>query len=173
MILRLRERGDTIIEVLVAIAIVAAVLGSVFVTMNRGTYNARQSQEHEEALKYAESQVELLGTYLADHNQSAIALGSKFCFNRSTFALRQMSALVNEADYGNFVADCVIDGTGFDYHMSIWHKQQDTYYAYVTWDGPTGAKEQVSLVYRMAKVTDLGTPPYVAIHKPLLWGGAV
>lgn len=57
------ERGDTIVEVLIAIAIVGLVLASAYATSNRSTLNIQDAQERSEALKLAQSQIELMRTY--------------------------------------------------------------------------------------------------------------
>lgn len=55
-----KQAGDTIIEVLFAMSIVGIVLGSAFGMMNLATKTGRSAQERTEALKVAESQLELL-----------------------------------------------------------------------------------------------------------------
>jgi Tfp pilus assembly protein PilV len=54
------EAGDTIVEVLVAIVIVATILGGAYVTASHSLLNVRESQERGEALNLAEGQVEAL-----------------------------------------------------------------------------------------------------------------
>lgn len=54
------QNGDTIVEVMMAIAIVSAVLVGAFVATNRSSQTTRTAQERGEALKWAEAQVELL-----------------------------------------------------------------------------------------------------------------
>lgn len=54
------ESGDTIVEVLVAIVIVATILGGAYATANRSLLATRESQERGEALTLAEGQVEAL-----------------------------------------------------------------------------------------------------------------
>lgn len=54
----LNDAGDTIIEVLVCIAVVSTVLGGAFVTIRQSQVGVRNSQEHAEALKLVESQLE-------------------------------------------------------------------------------------------------------------------
>lgn len=53
------QRGDTIIEVLLAMSIVGMVLGASFGIANRSTQIGQDAQERTEALKLAETQVEL------------------------------------------------------------------------------------------------------------------
>ena len=52
------ERGDTIVEVLISIAVVSMVLAGAFVVTNRSLQATRSSQERSIALKLAESQLE-------------------------------------------------------------------------------------------------------------------
>ncbi len=52
------KRGDTIVEVLLAIAIVSAVLAGAYVTTNRSLRVGRDAQEASEALELAEGQIE-------------------------------------------------------------------------------------------------------------------
>ena len=52
------QRGDTIVEVLISMLIVSIVLAGAYVTVNKAAIGVRNSQEHAEALKLAQSQVE-------------------------------------------------------------------------------------------------------------------
>jgi type II secretory pathway pseudopilin PulG len=52
------EAGDTIVEVLISIAVVSVVLAGAFVVTNRSLQATRSSQERSIALKLAESQLE-------------------------------------------------------------------------------------------------------------------
>jgi len=54
------QRGDTIVEVLIAMAVLGLVLASSFAIANRSYATGLNAQERNEALKIAESQVELL-----------------------------------------------------------------------------------------------------------------
>jgi prepilin-type N-terminal cleavage/methylation domain-containing protein len=55
-----KQRGDTIVEVLVAVAIISSVLGLAYATMNRNLQSIRDNQERTEASKLAQGQIELL-----------------------------------------------------------------------------------------------------------------
>jgi prepilin-type N-terminal cleavage/methylation domain-containing protein len=55
-----RERGDTLVEVMVAIVIVATVIGGAYVVSNRSLQSTRSAQERSSALKLAEAQLEQL-----------------------------------------------------------------------------------------------------------------
>jgi type II secretory pathway pseudopilin PulG len=68
---KLTERGDTIVEVLIAIAVVSLVLGGAFVTTNKSLQSTRDSQERGNAFKLVESQVERIKN-IAATNPDAI-----------------------------------------------------------------------------------------------------
>lgn len=64
------ERGDTMVEVLIAIAVVSLVLGGAYVTTNNSLQSARAAQERSIALKLAESQIEQIKGIAGDPTRS-------------------------------------------------------------------------------------------------------
>jgi prepilin-type N-terminal cleavage/methylation domain-containing protein len=58
--LRHGQRGDTIVEVLIAMAIISLVLTAAYVTSNRNTILIQSSQEREQAQRLVEGQIEML-----------------------------------------------------------------------------------------------------------------
>jgi prepilin-type N-terminal cleavage/methylation domain-containing protein len=81
MMKKLTQQGDTIIEVLVVIAIVALVLGGAYASARRSFITTQQTQERSEAAKYSEEQLERLRV-AADDPDNAIfgsAGSSAFC----------------------------------------------------------------------------------------------
>lgn len=87
---RYTERGDTIVEVLITIAIVSLVLGGAYVTTNRSLLATRSAQERSIALKLAESQIERLKSIIAA-NPSLIFGGTA----PSTFCISNTNTVVN------------------------------------------------------------------------------
>lgn len=77
--LQLGQRGDTIVEVLVCIAVVSLILAGAFVTTHRSSTGVRNSQEHAEALKLIQSQVEQLRANASDGDKSVFTKGAPFC----------------------------------------------------------------------------------------------
>lgn len=75
--LSLRQRGDTIVEVMIAIAIVSLVLATAYGVTNRNTIAMQASQEQEQAQHLVESQIEALRTA-----GGIVANGD--CFNGTT-----------------------------------------------------------------------------------------
>lgn len=79
----LKQQGETIVEVLIAVAVIGMTLGGAFVTTNRNIQASRNTEERSAALKIAESQIEQLKT-LATNNPTKIfvdALPGEFCLN--------------------------------------------------------------------------------------------
>jgi prepilin-type N-terminal cleavage/methylation domain-containing protein len=54
------QRGDTIVEVLIAVALLAVILTGAYVTSNNSLRAERDSQEHAEAVTLAQAQIESL-----------------------------------------------------------------------------------------------------------------
>lgn len=54
----INSRGDTIVEVLIAITVMSSILGGAFVSARRSTNATRASQERVEALTIAQGQLE-------------------------------------------------------------------------------------------------------------------
>lgn len=79
----LKQSGDTIIEVLIAMTVIGMVLGASFAIANRATLTGRAAQERTEALKLAESQLELLKVYAKDPSFNG-GLFSSFCIDQAT-----------------------------------------------------------------------------------------
>lgn len=127
--------GDTIVEVLIAIAIISAVLGSAYAITNRNVENSQQAQEHSQALKVAESQLEQLRSYANAGND--ISTINNFCMN-------------NGGVKANTDPLCkVSDNPGDNRYAASITNSSNTFTASITWNGPTGGNDQVSLVYKV------------------------
>ena len=86
-----RERGDTIVEVLICLAVLGLVLGGAYVTANRNSLANRSAQERLEAVKLAEAQIERLRTAVqADSALLNRTVG--FCLPSDTAALTPVAA---------------------------------------------------------------------------------
>lgn len=153
MRLRSKQAGDTIVEVLIAMAVAAGVLASSYSVVNRTMANARQAQEHSEALEIASKQIEyiavLAGTTGATDLYDNIPVYN--CVGKDTGLLVPQpllttATLSNESKY---VSACVTDGsvpylTAFSYDMAAKH-----FTVSVTWASVTGhGNDQVKLVYK-------------------------
>jgi type II secretory pathway pseudopilin PulG len=100
---RLSQRGDTIVEVLIAMLVVSTVLGGAFVTSNQSQLEVRNSQEHAEALKLIESQLEAVRADATSSSPTVFTASTPFCMynNSAVSATTQPTA-----------ADCEQDASG-------------------------------------------------------------
>lgn len=121
----MNQRGETIVEVLIAIAVIGSVLGSAYAIVSRNTKSYQQASEHTEALKIAESQLE----YLRKSPQN----GSSFCFNNSGTV---QGAPCPFGPDGRYEVTVTRDST------------TNTFTSAVEWDGINGGTDRVSLSYR-------------------------
>lgn len=143
----LGSRGDTIVEVLLAIAVASAVLGGAYVSANRSLNGTRQAQERAEAVKFVEGQLERLKEVAKTDTTVFNTPPNPFCITEtSTPSGVQLNRVVS-GDPG------CRQGTDGRYALQI---QRDTsggtttFTASARWDRVGGGgQDQVILVYRM------------------------
>jgi len=75
-----QDRGDTLIEVMVALSVVGISLAAGIGLANEAARTGRSAQERTEALKVAESQVERAKAFLATNNTVTTGV-TPFCMN--------------------------------------------------------------------------------------------
>lgn len=139
------ETGDTIIEVLIAIAVVSSVLAITYATMNRNLLLTRASQERTEAAKLAQGQIESLRQYGA-----AVAPSGSFCFKSDgsveNVATGSPTVALSDDDWANYTDQCTVDEL---YHLAVTTEDSKTFKLYVRWDRVTGkSRDEVRMVYR-------------------------
>jgi Tfp pilus assembly protein PilV len=159
MRLRRHSTGDTIVEVLIAMTVVAGVLGASYTVVNRTMANARQAQEHTEALQVANKQTEYIATLAASDSAADLYDDTHTpqfnCADKDSGALVQQPALRNPSSDAEaaYAAGCVSDGpvhylTAFEY-VTPGMASKNYFKVYVTWASVTGhGNDQVTLVYR-------------------------
>ncbi len=131
---KLSSKGDTIVEVLIAIAIVSVVLAGAFAATRRSANATRTAQEQGEALKLAESQVELIKGAASSGNPNVISTND-FCIIAATASLSPTN-------------NCVTNN-GIDYTTVVTHVAgTKDFVTKVTWDGLSGVTNSVELDYR-------------------------
>jgi type II secretory pathway pseudopilin PulG len=146
---RLSQAGDTIIEVLICIGVVSLILGGAFVTTRNSQIGVRDSQEHAEALKLVESQIEQLRADAAGDGK-IIAFGTPFCmYNQEPV----------DAATAPTSADCVQNNADQPttnqpaYHLTVDRANSNGGYLFTVqawWFSVTGnGKAQESMVYRL------------------------
>lgn len=101
------QRGDTIVEVLIAVAVVAVVLAGAYVATNRSLLTTRSSQERVNALKLAEAQIEQIKG-LADSQPEVLFTAAGSDASPNPFCIAKESGLPVAADD----EACVVDLAG-------------------------------------------------------------
>jgi type II secretory pathway pseudopilin PulG len=163
---KLYSRGDTIVEVLIAIAIVSLILAGAFVTVNRSMLNGRQAQERGEAIKYAETQLERLKEAGKDASSFVYTENWPFCFSDTSGVPITFTANIPERDSDDLAsstyAGCQTGNIPGYYNMSIERQGSNTFVARVRWNSVTGnGVEEVRFVYGFYDEALFGvaTPP--------------
>jgi Tfp pilus assembly protein PilV len=83
---QISQAGDTIVEVVIAVAIVSTILAGAFTVTNRSTIAVRDSEEHAQALQLLQGQVELL-RHMASISSASLpnSLSVPFCLTTGGF----------------------------------------------------------------------------------------
>jgi type II secretory pathway pseudopilin PulG len=82
---KLRQGGDTIVEVMVVLAVLGLALSIAYATANRSLLNLRQAEENSTATQLAQSQVEALSTMIANPpGPTNIFQSTPFCISSGT-----------------------------------------------------------------------------------------
>jgi type II secretory pathway pseudopilin PulG len=142
--IRLTSRGDTIIEVLLSIAIVSAALGGAYVSSNRSLANARQSQERSEALVVGQQQLEALKVLTSDSSSGVYTPPNNFCIIISPTPHKQLLPSPN----------CAF-GTGQRYQAAIQYvrvigpPEERNFTISITWERFGGGNDAIQLNYRV------------------------
>lgn len=140
----LSERGDTIVEVLISIAVISMVLGGAFVTSHKSLQNTRDAGERSSALKLAESQLEQI-KYLSA-NQPDVLFGT---------SVPVSYCLVSNVAYVSSGAQCRVNSGGSPttaepvYNLAV-TRSVNTFTVRATWQGTGGSPSAnaVELRYR-------------------------
>jgi prepilin-type N-terminal cleavage/methylation domain-containing protein len=80
---KLTQRGDTLVEVLIAIAVISSVLAGAYVVTNKSLTSSRDAQERGNALKLSEGQLERVKTVVTTNPDAIFGLTAPnpFCIN--------------------------------------------------------------------------------------------
>ncbi len=146
-----RQKGDTIVEVLIAIAVVSSVLGIAYGTMSRNLQIMRTNQERTEASRLGQGQMEMLKALWGSDQQAIISQGNAgFCLDGGALRLLDGGAPAANSendDLGGYRDECVSSGL---YRIGV--KGDPTtrvYRVYVRWDALGGTRSQVITAYRL------------------------
>ncbi|MDQ2973687.1 MAG: prepilin-type N-terminal cleavage/methylation domain-containing protein [bacterium] len=130
------KRGDTIIEVMLSMAIIGLVLAAAYTTASTNLRTSRFTQERTEALKVAESQIEFMKSLEDVNRTNLFTQGTDFCLSASSVPVFQPggSAACTRGFYSYFI-----------------QRSGDIFITIVRWTPPGGIdsnKAEVKLTYR-------------------------
>lgn len=131
------ERGDTIIEVMVSLAVLALAFSISFATANKSLLAARNAQEHSEALQYLASQVELARIKATD--PALYSTPGAFCFDTQAGATN--GAIVSPVN-----SICTIGAIGYNVKV-VDTGVQDIFMFTVDWKGVGNFATQHETIY--------------------------
>jgi Tfp pilus assembly protein PilV len=153
----LSQRGDTIVEVLLAMTVLALIVGASTVLANRSTRSLQQTKEGAAAQRIAQGQLEYLKAYvrtLVDKNIGAeVALKTPFCMvaqSGSGTDVHEPVSATDEACQGN-----PDDPARYRTVITVTQITPGAYNARVTvqWDGATVETGNINVDYRIYNVT--------------------
>lgn len=148
------EQGDTIVEVLIAIAILGVVLAIAFSTMNRNIAVMRTNQERTEAAKIAQGQLESL-KILSGANPTALGsqAGNPFCLVGTTIQPQSSGVPAADAesdDFSLYNASCRNNFYNFVVRRDAADATNRTYEVMVRWDAiSTETRQEVRMYYKV------------------------
>jgi prepilin-type N-terminal cleavage/methylation domain-containing protein len=154
--LRRASAGDTLIEVMLAMAVIAISLASAYSLAGKTIQAGQQSQERSEALKVAEGQVEFIRAAAAKSRPTAFVTSPVFCLTgidartNTGQAARPPLDTDNFAQYGTCVA-----GPDGRYKIGVSYASapmsgvdQDQFIITVRWDRLGGGRDEVQILYK-------------------------
>lgn len=132
------KKGDTIVEVLIALAVLSLAFAISYATANSAIINSQNTQEHTLALQYIDSQIEKLRFVATNPQQNIVpsaefnatnTSNDSFClyFNslKTDLLMSNSFNLPTFTKYGqinsslSFPSACKISGGGFNYYVAI------------------------------------------------------
>jgi type II secretory pathway pseudopilin PulG len=151
--------GDTIVEVMIVLAVLGLAISIAYATANRSLLNARQAQETSTATELVQSQVEILRSMapnLATDATHYVYQTTLFCIDSSSTIQAGFTG-TNVYDYSIYPnpplpapqQPCVDNNL---YHISIsWdNATDDTFTVKAIWDDVLGeGQDSVTLIYRV------------------------
>ena len=136
--------GDTIVEVMVVLAILGMALGVSYATANRSLLDARQAQENSQATELVQAQIEALRTL-----SSATAVPN--IFDTTTYCLSTTVPYTKTANCLNGFYTITISYSG---PVSPSPNIGGTFTVLAKWDDVEGqGKDTVTLLYRLYQQT--------------------
>jgi prepilin-type N-terminal cleavage/methylation domain-containing protein len=151
------QRGDTIVEVLVALTVIGMVLAGAYTTASRSLALTRISQERAEATKVAEGQVEAVKAAIATAGAipPAVATGAQFCIDESSLDIKTgtsptlpalaSAVLAGVSTGGIYPDDCI--SRALYYPHIVFDAATNRFTATVRWERFSGGFDEIQIIY--------------------------
>ena len=142
-------RGDTLIEVLVAITVLGTVIAATYSLSSRASRIGQASQERAEAVKLMEQQSELVRTVIKDVAYINLRDDIRSAQDKCLFF---GASGVEVTTLDNFREQCENYG-GSRYNITLVYRGEDTYEVLANWEGAGSEDEQRgNLVFRVREI---------------------
>jgi len=141
------SRGDTIVEVMIVLAILGLSIGICYATANRSLLNARQAQENSIATEIAQSQIETIRALAAANNPSDNVFQSgPFCTYLVSGDYHVMAPTTNPDT--SYKTECTRENSLYQI-ADTYDSSKDTFTVVVTWPDVLGeGNDTVTQNYR-------------------------
>lgn len=141
---RTNERGDTVVEVLIAIAIISLILGGAFILTNRSLKGTQSAQERLNGIKLVESQLEQVKNLAATDSDAIFgtSVSPSFCVNSSGAVVASSTASCKVGVDGNPATTEPI------FNLSV-TRSGNTFTVRNVWNNVKGAQDNVEMKYRV------------------------
>jgi type II secretory pathway pseudopilin PulG len=142
--------GDTIVEVLIALAVLATVIVGAYASANRSQNSSQASQERAEAVKIAETQIEQLKGLLASSTPPSLL--SPSCFKDDN----GVETITSTNPFSESLENATLPYTGSSggcekggrYNVAIQNPSSSNYEFLVRWERIGGGRDQINMYYR-------------------------
>lgn len=141
---RAHQRGDTIVEVLIVLAVLGLAIGISYATANRSLQNARQAQESSKATELLRSQLESVRVLAAAGSTDPL----KNVFIAGPFCIDSLNEVKPSRVGPNPNPACIFNEL---YNIEI-TQDHNTFTLVTRWDDVAGqGKDKAQLIYRWYK----------------------
>jgi hypothetical protein len=147
------HRGDTIVEVLIAITVLSFIMGASYTLANKSSLAVRQSQERGESFKLTETQIEKLKQYasVASVSNAIPGSGSVFCMKtdgtiQAFDAGKSPPADAQQENFISYPAEC----KNGEFYYTFVSRTGNTFTAHTRWEKVNGdGIDEATMVYRI------------------------
>lgn len=151
---QLASRGDTIVEVMIAIAVISSVLAGAFSVTQKSSKAVRDSQEKGEMMQLLQGQIELIRekALAAQSTSDAIYSSSTlFCMNPADGTRVNFGDTIQVTNTTGYPDQCKNLGPGSLYAIAVRYDATGNYFkAEGRWDGLSGTTNTLDLFYRIS-----------------------